>query len=165
MRGVDAAHLVMTDLTRCRFTGAFHLDRLRFEGNCTFADPPEGWRWTQRRVLAEEHHWRAAVAPCNPDPPRGWQPGPDPALTLGPVELASVYRALRKATEDAKNEPDAADFYYGELEMRRHDPARPWGERSLASSAGCRSTSDGGSWNSARTRVARSASGSEGSRR
>jgi len=32
-----------------------------------------------------------------------------------------VYRALRKAFEDSKNEPDAADFYYGEMEMRRHD--------------------------------------------
>jgi hypothetical protein len=32
-----------------------------------------------------------------------------------------VYRALRKAFEDGKNEPGAADFYYGEMEMRRHD--------------------------------------------
>jgi hypothetical protein len=30
---------------------------------------------------------------------------------------------LRKGREDAKDEPDAADFYYGEMEMRRH--ARP----------------------------------------
>ncbi|MFI9549845.1 pentapeptide repeat-containing protein [Streptomyces sp. NPDC052016] len=133
--GVDAAHLVLTDtdLTDCRFTGAFHLDQLRIEGNCTFADPPKRWRWTQRRVLAEEHHWRA-LPPGNPDPPRGWKPGPHhpkEALTPGPDELASVYRALRKATEDAKNEPDAVDFYYGEMEMRRHDRARPRGERVL----------------------------------
>ncbi|MEU8851944.1 hypothetical protein AB0C70_38260 [Streptomyces sp. NPDC048564] len=52
-------------------------------------------------------------------------------MVPGPNELASVYRALRKASEDAKNEPDAADFYYGEMEMRRHDRARPWGERAL----------------------------------
>ena len=30
-----------------------------------------------------------------------------------------MYRALRKGREDAKDEPGAADFYYGEMEMRR----------------------------------------------
>ena len=135
LRGVDAAHLVLTDvdLSECQFSGAFHLDRLRLEGNCKFAYPPERPRWTRRRVLAEEHHWRALM-PGNPAAPRGWTPGPhhpDVAVTPGPDELASVYRALRKATEDAKNEPDAADFYYGEMAMRRHDRARPCGERTL----------------------------------
>jgi hypothetical protein len=32
-----------------------------------------------------------------------------------------VYRALCKAFEDSKNEPGAANFYYGGMEMRRHD--------------------------------------------
>ena len=32
-----------------------------------------------------------------------------------------MYRALRKSREDAKDEPGAADFYYGEMEMRRYD--------------------------------------------
>ncbi|MFC7994348.1 pentapeptide repeat-containing protein, partial [Streptomyces pilosus] len=133
LRGVDAAQLVLTDtdLTDCRFIGAFHLDRLRLEGSCTFASPPEGWRWTRRRVLAEEHHWRASVTTNAPPPPRGWQPAPNQAPIPDPDEVASVYRGLRKATEDAKNEPDAADFYYGEMEMRRHDCDRPWGERAL----------------------------------
>jgi hypothetical protein len=31
-----------------------------------------------------------------------------------------LYRALRKSFEDSKNEPGAADFYYGEMECRRH---------------------------------------------
>jgi hypothetical protein len=31
-----------------------------------------------------------------------------------------LYRALRKGREDAKDEPGAADFHYGEMEMRRH---------------------------------------------
>ncbi|MGW3464489.1 hypothetical protein ACWDE9_35090, partial [Streptomyces olivaceoviridis] len=42
---------------------------------------------------------------------------------------------LRKAFEDGRNEPGAADFYYGECEMRRHDTTGttkserrlPWG--------------------------------------
>jgi hypothetical protein len=35
------------------------------------------------------------------------------------ADIASIYRGLRKGLEDAKNEPEAADFYYGEMEMRR----------------------------------------------
>jgi hypothetical protein len=35
-------------------------------------------------------------------------------------QIAGLYRALRKGREDAKDEPGAADFYYGEMEMRRH---------------------------------------------
>jgi hypothetical protein len=42
---------------------------------------------------------------------------------LHPGQIAGVYRALRKGREDVKDEPGAADFYYGEMEMRRH--ARP----------------------------------------
>jgi hypothetical protein len=47
---------------------------------------------------------------------------------LGPDRLAALYRALRKAQEDSDNEPGAADFYYGEMEMRRQDPNTPWSE-------------------------------------
>src|SRR5262249_5695511 len=38
---------------------------------------------------------------------------------VGPSRLEVTYRQLRKALEDGKNEPGAADFYYGEMEMRR----------------------------------------------
>jgi hypothetical protein len=34
-------------------------------------------------------------------------------------EIATLYRALRKGREDQKDEPGSADFYYGEMEMRR----------------------------------------------
>ncbi|MBT2482996.1 pentapeptide repeat-containing protein [Streptomyces sp. ISL-94] len=134
LRGVDAAHLVLTDidLSDCLFSGAVHLDQLSLEGLCTFARTPTGIRrrpkmwpycWTARRTLAEEHHWRAKEAgPANPEPPRGWNARPS---HRGPVprpeDLAATYRQLRKAFEDHKNEPGAADFYYGEMEMRRHD--------------------------------------------
>jgi Pentapeptide repeats (9 copies) len=151
VRGVDAAHLVLTDidLTACQFTGAFHLDQIRFAGNCRFAQPPIGWRgrlpwpsrWTRRRTLAEEHQWRAQAAgqpapvPGQPLPPGAWRPGlhhDNPDRTPGPDDLVAVYRDLRKAFEDAKNEPGAADFYYGEMEMRRHDHEQtPRAERAL----------------------------------
>ncbi len=39
---------------------------------------------------------------------------PDAATIAG-----GIYRALRKGLEDSGNEPGAADFYYGEMEMRR----------------------------------------------
>jgi uncharacterized protein YjbI with pentapeptide repeats len=39
-------------------------------------------------------------------------------------EIANLYRALRKGREDAKDEPGAADFYYGEMEMRRYAAPR-----------------------------------------
>jgi hypothetical protein len=47
--------------------------------------------------------------------------GPDGCVDPG--QIAGLYRALRKGREDIKDEPGAADFYYGEMEMRRH--ARP----------------------------------------
>ncbi|MCX4629804.1 pentapeptide repeat-containing protein [Streptomyces sp. NBC_01443] len=137
LRGVDAAHLVLTDidLTSCLFAGTVHLDQLRLEGECSFPEVPSGVRivrrrivrWTPRRTLSEEHHWRASRQ-ANPS---GWAPAPAGTETVGPAALAAVYRQLRKSLEDGKNEPDAADFYYGEMEMRRNDPRRPTAERSL----------------------------------
>ncbi|WSY72033.1 pentapeptide repeat-containing protein [Streptomyces sp. NBC_00885] len=137
LRGVDAAHLVLTDidLTDCRFAGTVHLDQLRLEGRYTLAAAPSGlrrrgmrpMRWTPRRTLAEEHHWRAGRGTAT----SGWKPAPEGEEVLEPAALAPVYRQLRKAFEDGKHEPGAADFYYGEMEMRRHADDIPWAERSL----------------------------------
>jgi hypothetical protein len=138
--GVDAAHLALhdIDLSRCRFAGAVHLDQLKVDGWCTFATTPTGWglrfpwRWSRRNTLAEEHHWRvrAARRPAQATA-LGWTSPPQDAPDLKPAAVAALYRQLRKSLEDGKNEPDAADFYYGECEMRRHDTTRPWGERTL----------------------------------
>ncbi|MET9460892.1 pentapeptide repeat-containing protein [Streptomyces canus] len=134
--GVDAANLALTDtdLSECRFAGAFHLDQIRLEGSCTFASTPTGlhrrgiwpYKWTRRRVLAEEHHWRAQTAGLTLQAPsfQHWRIGhhtPSSVLPPAPEAMAALYRQLRKAFEDGKNEPGAADFYYGEMEMRRHD--------------------------------------------
>jgi hypothetical protein len=104
-------------------------------------------RWSRRQTLAEEHHWRAEhPSPAVPGRrARLAQPawhGPacqTPVWVagrtrrrvqrLGPDRLAVLYRALRKAQEDSKNEPGAADFYYGEMEMRRRDRHTPSAER------------------------------------
>jgi uncharacterized protein YjbI with pentapeptide repeats len=142
LAGVDCSELVITDadLSSCHFAGALHLDQLRLEGNCRFASSPRGWtlawhwpprlRWTRRQILAEESSWRASqpVAPGWPPPDSPFTP---PRPQLQPERLAALYRQLRKAQEDSKNEPGAADFYYGEMEMRRHAPTASSGERTL----------------------------------
>jgi hypothetical protein len=85
-----------------------------------------GWR-ARRKALAEEQHWRAAR-------PGRWRTGSwypptcqapaslnaeAPRVVVESARLAALYRELRKGREDAKDEPGAADFYYGECEMRR----------------------------------------------
>ena len=137
---VENLSLSNIDLSACRFFGAHGLDQLRIEADCDFAQPPRRWRYTKRRMLAEEHHRRAHSAKVNGERgPRsldddsssaqegGWHPPQcQPAswitpktVILDPLNIASLYRALRKALEDRKDEPGAADFYYGEMEMRR----------------------------------------------
>ncbi|NMI60940.1 MULTISPECIES: pentapeptide repeat-containing protein [unclassified Streptomyces] len=138
--GVDAAQLALhdVDLSGCRFAGAVHLDQLKVDGWCTFATTPTGWdrrfpwRLSRRNTLTEEHHWRVRTARY-PDQAvaRGWTSPWQDAPELKPAAVAALYRQLRKSLEDGKNEPDAADFYYGECEMRRHDTIRPFGERVL----------------------------------
>lgn len=136
LRGMDTAHLTLSnvDLSKCQLTGTIHLDQLRLEGRCGFADTPRGlhrqaWRlvrWTPRRSIAEEQHWRHFHGAAG-----GWAPIRGLGEPIGPESLAPTYRQLRKSLEDSKNEPDAADFYYGEMEMRRHDHERPRAERVL----------------------------------
>jgi uncharacterized protein YjbI with pentapeptide repeats len=122
---VAGLRLADVDLRACRFAGAHNLDRLRIEGAPLFARTPGWWR-ARRKTLAEEQHWRAT----RPGRwrPGGWyplacQPPASPkaeAPAVEPTRLAALYRELRKGREDAKDEPGAADFYYGECEMRRH---------------------------------------------
>jgi uncharacterized protein YjbI with pentapeptide repeats len=121
------------DLADCRFAGAHNLDKLRLEADVSFATAPSrlgrlskgGWR----QVIAEERAWRASRS--SPRWERPWWPerlDPEPAV-LDPGQIAGLYRALRKGREDIKDEPGAADFYYGEMEMRRR-AQRPRGSTS-----------------------------------
>ena len=48
-----------------------------------------------------------------------WLAASTTAARTEAARVQAVYRQLRKSSEDAKNEPGAADFYYGEMEMRR----------------------------------------------
>jgi uncharacterized protein YjbI with pentapeptide repeats len=120
--------LANVDLAGCRFSGAHNLDELRLEADVAFRLSPALVGWEQRQVVAEECTWRAARArpglwadPWWPDQtdPR-WPEDLEKPMALAPEAIAGLYRALRKSREDAKDEPGAADFYYGEMEMRRH---------------------------------------------
>jgi len=133
---VAGLRVANVDLRACRFNGTHNLDKLRIEGEPLFART-RGWWRARRMTLAEEQQWRASR-------PGRWRPGDwyPPACqppasknvaeahpVLAPVQLAALYRELRKGREDAKDEPGAADFYYGEMELRRHNRDAPWAER------------------------------------
>jgi hypothetical protein len=114
LAGADAERLVLTDvnLAECRFAGMHRLDQVTLDGHCPFAlDPRKG-----RQVLAEEHHWRASRQRHGAT---RWTAAAEGVEVVSPERLEVLYRQLRKAMEDGKNEPGAADFYYGEMEMRR----------------------------------------------
>ncbi|MGV9862642.1 pentapeptide repeat-containing protein [Rhodococcus koreensis] len=122
---INASELAISGATldECSFLGAHGLDNLRISEDCSFQSPPKcSWDrprsrpFTRRRVIAEEIHWRQRH-----DKGQGWdslRAGSGVTLVSAPT-VAGIYRELRKGMEDAKNEPGAADFYYGEMEMRR----------------------------------------------
>jgi uncharacterized protein YjbI with pentapeptide repeats len=122
--GLSLSNITVAD---CRFAGAHSLDQLQLEADVSFALAPSPLgrlSWEGRQVIAEERDWRA-------DRSRrwgwgaSWWPGwlDSRPRVRDAGQIAGLYRALRKGREDIKDEPGAADFYYGEMEMRRH--ARP----------------------------------------
>ena len=125
MRWASVANLTLSgvDLSACRFFGANHLDGLRLEGGSSFALTPAHYRVTGRQAIAEEHEWRKSRT--TPFYAPGWYPEecalPEdfPESELEAADIATIYRDLRKGREGNKDEPGAADFYYGEMEMRR----------------------------------------------
>lgn len=118
----DVGNLTLAeiDLSSCEFDGTLRLDGMRLATLCPFDTPPPGWRWTDRMTIREERCWRLSTS-------RGeeWKKA---SVTASAAEdarseaerLAKIYRALRKGREDEGNAPGAGDFYYGEMEMRRH---------------------------------------------
>lgn len=141
LRRANVANLVLAnvELRACRFVGAHNLDQLRIDTRSIFASSPSGLRATRRRTIAEEHEWRARWS-NRWWRSKGWYPAESKfpeslgeAEQLDTDEVAGIYRELRKGREDSKNEPGAADFYYGEMEMRRFDQTKPRAERLILS--------------------------------
>jgi uncharacterized protein YjbI with pentapeptide repeats len=130
------------DLSMCAFRGSTNLDRLRLETGIYFYEKT-GFLHTRRRLIAEECVWRLRTD-RNWTGPSGAFPNitaqapfasmRDPSISeygAEALQIAETYRALRKGREDNKDEPGAADFYYGEMEMRRRSALTPLPERWL----------------------------------
>jgi hypothetical protein len=133
IRDADAGslRLAYVDMSRCIFYGSHGLQDITLEPTVDLPSSPKPFR-TRRRCIADEYAWRARHSRLRRN---DWQipgtrlasaePSGDdevvglPELTAG--EISEVYRTLRKSLENQSNEPGAADFYYGEMEMRRKD--------------------------------------------
>ncbi len=122
----DALTLSGFDYGETKFLRATKLDSLIVSGEFTLRSTGGFWR-AKRALLVEEA--AARVSNCSPCSRDYWNRlattsrisnDPPPELR----HLAAVYRALRKGREDQKDEPGSADFYYGEMEMRRR--SSPW---------------------------------------
>ena len=127
--GTNVENFVLSrlDLSRTVFAGCMNLDKVRIEGASEFGRQP--FRIGSRReVIREELLTRASNS-------KRWQKKVGARSTEG-VEaswrsVAATYRALRKSREDGKDEPGGADFYYGEMEMRRKAARFPSIEKTL----------------------------------
>ncbi|WNV84750.1 pentapeptide repeat-containing protein [Umezawaea sp. Da 62-37] len=145
LAGADVAELTITDIDLgvCLFAGAINLDKLHMGGTTPFARPlrrsllpGQGpartrwqavwrtvWRWCSRgnRPVGREMLMEELVARVGYVHALG-QDRDTRSETSGRVtddQVKGLYRALRKAREDVKDEPGAADFYLGEMEARR----------------------------------------------
>jgi hypothetical protein len=134
------AHL---DMSRCIFCGANDVAEAIVEATVSFAISPHFWR-TKRKCVADEFAWR-----CNASALYGWgwrlpgsvltseeqrKPGRENDVLLPSLrasQVAAVYRDLRSSFEARSDRPGAADFYYGEMEMRRHSDESGVAERSI----------------------------------
>lgn len=129
------------NLRSCIFSDANGLDELTIAGSAAmFASSRESdqsWPWwrrwlarcsTERRVIHDEIQLRRGNSGDLAVEDEEDMPS-DGKLTSRAV--SATYRSLRKALEDNKDEPGAADFYYGEMEMRRHAAAQNFWERTM----------------------------------
>lgn len=142
IENADCGHLTLSslDLTTCRFYASHDLQDIVLEPTVSLSPVPGGIR-SQRRCIADEiswraknSHWRAkdwsSLLPT-PENQRVHHPSAAETPALTPAQVASVYRSLRKSVEAQSDEPGACDFYYGEMEMRRHDYTKSAWERVL----------------------------------
>jgi hypothetical protein len=117
----NAEHLLLSniDLSTATFAGMINLDKLRIQGPLRLQRAPMALG-RGRQVIQDEINVRREHSSLW----RRFRASSDMPQTLSPQDVASLYRALRKNREDSKDEPGGADFYYGEMEMRRL--AAPW---------------------------------------
>jgi hypothetical protein len=119
LRSVDLeAPLVIGDSVNiggCRMSHAIGLERLRI-----VESDPKWHVYRHRQVVADELESvrQVQVDRLSPAPKVVIGEG-IPAPKVNPKTVEAIYRQLRAALEASKAYPAAADFYYGEMEMRR----------------------------------------------
>jgi hypothetical protein len=134
LQDADAGSMTFAhvDMGRCVFYGSHDLGSVVNEPTVKFARTP-AWGYSRRRCIADEFAWRHHTGGF-----RSWRwslPGTRVAVDdhesdssddvvdlpeLRASQVAAVYRNLRRSFEAKSDAPGAADFYYGEMEMRRH---------------------------------------------
>jgi uncharacterized protein YjbI with pentapeptide repeats len=144
LQNSDAGQLAFArvDMSRCSFYGAHGLGAIDIESTVKFQTRVT-WFGT-RRFIADEFAWRVSdssqakgwelsgvhVGDSKPPPVRGEKE----KVLLAPLaaeQVAAIYRDLRRSLESKSDMPGAADFYYGEMEMRKRSLNRSWIERGL----------------------------------
>ena len=133
LTNADAGNMTFSevDMSRCGFYGAHDLADIDIESTVRFACGP--WWTGHRRYIVDELAWRipsgrrhkigwnvdGIYVGANPEP-RGRRQ--EPRMHLLPLKASQVavaYRDLRRSLEAKSDMPGAADFYFGEMEMRR----------------------------------------------
>ena len=131
IQDADCGHLRLSslDLSNCHFYGCHDLQGIILESTVSLPDAPRPLR-SRRKCIADEFAWREVNTRWRQ---ADWSKKRDDkerrslgissiaASPLAPAQIADVYRSLRTSVEGRSNEPGAADFYYGEMEMRRLD--------------------------------------------
>ncbi len=110
------------DLAECSLGTLHRLDDVLVSGRGQLALAPAVVESSYRReILADEALRRAGGSRMLQWAPISWTPPPtrEGEEALDAQAIADTYRAMRKAREDSHDYPGAADFYYGEMEMRR----------------------------------------------
>jgi hypothetical protein len=145
LQNADAGQMTFArvDMTRCSFYGAHGLGTIDIESTVTF--PSKASWFGSRRFIADEYAWRSHasklmrrgrvisdvhVGDTRPPPKKG----ESQKVLLPPLsaeQVAAIYRDLRRSLESKSDMPGAADFYYGEMEMRKWSRNRSWTERLL----------------------------------
>jgi hypothetical protein len=117
VQGADAGAMTFAhvNMTRCIFSGAHGLSEITLEPTVKLLQSPR--LTARRRCIADEFAWRATLSRLRS---WRWRRSDTPQAKLRASEVAGVYRSLRRAYESRSDQPGAADFYYGEMEMRRN---------------------------------------------
>jgi hypothetical protein len=143
LQDADAGNMsfASVDMRRCFFYGSHELGKTSIEPTVTFAFAP--WWCARRRCVADEFAWRQHIGGLRS---LGWKlqngvdrqdngeasaEGLDRLPVLRASQVAAIYRDLRKSFEAKSDQPGAADFYYGEMEMRRHSGESGIAERAV----------------------------------